>query len=229
VRARAQFIVVGGTDTGVGKTFVAAAVARALVESGRKTIAVKPVESGCGGASPEDGAVLAAATGQAHPSEAMVRLREPLAPALAAEREGIEVDLGALVRTIRDLGDGADFVLVEGAGGLLSPITWSEDLTHLAEGLGARLLLVGSDRIGILSHTLTAVRAALGANVAPLGIVLSAPASPDASTGTNAAALRRLLAGHRSLAGRICALPRASGAHLSAEALACVLEWLDDP
>src|SRR5262249_36536399 len=146
------FVVVSGTDTGVGKTFVSVALARAFVAAGRRTVAIKPLESGCSDDScaGEDGAVLAAATGQAAPPQALVRLRAPLTPALAAEREGVEVNVARLVAEIRALAASADVALVEGAGGVLSPLSWTGDITDIAKDLDARVLLVASDRLGTI-------------------------------------------------------------------------------
>jgi len=81
-------LVITGTDTGVGKTWVGRVLSHALVAAGRRVVAVKPVETGCGnpGSHLEDGALLAAATGQAEPRAALHRFAAPVAPALAAER-----------------------------------------------------------------------------------------------------------------------------------------------
>src|SRR5687768_15575546 len=104
-----RFLVVTGTDTGVGKTLVTAGLALALTRAGRRVVAIKPLESGCGD-SPEleDGATLARATGQARPRQALVRLGAPLAPALAAEREGVALDVDSLALRVRALTEGAD-------------------------------------------------------------------------------------------------------------------------
>src|SRR6185436_1437495 len=101
------YLVVAGTDTGVGKTWVCAALARALVERGLRVTAVKPVESGCGETvgPEEDGVVLAEATGQERPREALLRLRAPVAPPVAADLEGVEVRLHPLVERIRGYGE----------------------------------------------------------------------------------------------------------------------------
>jgi dethiobiotin synthetase len=222
----ARFVAIAGTDTGVGKTFVGRGLARALVASGRRTLAVKPVESGCeGDREGEDGVLLAAATGQPHPREALVRLRAPLAPAVAAEREGVTVDVEALADAVVALAADADVVLVEGAGGLSSPWSWTGDLVRLAQRVAARVLVVGADRLGTLGHVRAAVQVLFAARLRPLGIVLSAPAEADASMGTNAAALARLFADDRELSRRILGLARtdADGAAL---ALRPVLEWI---
>lgn len=191
-----SFVVVAGTDTGVGKTYVTAALARALVAAGRRTLAIKPVETGCAGEEPaatEDGAVLAEASGQRAPRGALVRLRVPVTPALAADLEGTALDVDALVAQIRALAAdaSAEVVLVEGAGGLRSPISWTRDLSDIARALGATCLLVASDRLGTLNHVHLSVEA-LGREGLPVAaVVLSAPPEPDRSTGTNASALRK--------------------------------------
>jgi dethiobiotin synthetase len=206
----ARVVVVVGTDTGVGKTFVTAGLARASVRQGRRVVAVKPVESGWEGAG--DGELLAAATGQLAPRSALVRLRAPIAPALAAEREGVVVDVDALARDIEKLAEDADVVFVEGAGGVLSPFSWTSDVTTLAHGLRAGgVVLVGSDRLGTISLVHTAVQVLLDTWLLPEAILLSAPAVPDASTGTNADALRRRLVGYGTGAKPLVEVPRGEG------------------
>jgi len=184
-----SFVLVTATGTEVGKTWVACAVARALAREAKRVVAIKPFESGGG----DDGERLAAATGQGEPRRALVRLREPLTPALAAEREGVKLDFDATMGEIERLARGADVALVEGAGGVLSPLTWDADATTLARRLGARVLLVAPDALGALSATLTALHALRAASLEVLGVVLVEPAARDASTGTNAAVLRRRL------------------------------------
>ena len=123
---RSNVVVVTGTDTGVGKTWVTAAIARALLKAGVRVVAIKPVETGCGTTerAREDGVRLAEATGQAEPREALVRLAAPLAPVLAAEREGRTIDFDDLLIRIEGYAAGADIVLLEGVCGLLATITW---------------------------------------------------------------------------------------------------------
>jgi dethiobiotin synthetase len=190
VRRVTRFVVVTATDTNVGKTFVTAALARLLVARGRRVVAIKPFESG------------------ARDGRALVRLRDPLSPAMAAEREGVELDLDAVRARIVELSRGSDVAFVEGAGGVLSPLTWTTDITHLARQLEAALVLVASDRLGTLSATHCAVQVLLDTWLLPTAIVLSHPAEPDLSTGKNAAALRRRLAPYGSCADRIVELPR---------------------
>ncbi len=219
-----RFVVVMGADTDVGKTFVTEALAR-LLSRDRRVVAIKPFESGASeGAG--DGERLAAATGQVAPTHALVRLRAPLAPAVAADREGVIVDFAKLVGEIRSLASEADIALVEGAGGLLSPLTWTHDALHLAHDLDATVVLVASDRLGTLSATHAAVQVLLDTRLLPTAIVLSGPKVPDASTGTNAAALRRRLQPYAHVAERIVELPRTDGT-IAIDLLVPVAAWLD--
>jgi dethiobiotin synthase len=220
-----RIVVIAGTDTGVGKTFVTAALARALVRAGRSVLAVKPVETGCleDPSETEDGVVLARATGQAEPRAALVRLRAPLTPALAADREGASIDVGALGDRIAAMAQTVDLTLVEGAGGLLSPISWEHDLRDLARNLNAPVLVVGADRLGTLNHVRMTVEALASSGLSPLGIVLSVT-NTDQSTGTNAAALARGLLAHGDLARRVVVVPHAGPD--SAEAFSRVVSWL---
>lgn len=229
----ARFVVVAGTDTGVGKTFVASGIARALATRGLRVVAVKPVETGCASPDPadgEDGVELARATAQREPLAALERLRAPLAPAVAAELEGASIDVDALTDRIAACGRAADVVLVEGAGGLLSTLSWTRDLTHVASRLDAPVLLVGADRLGTLNHVRLSLQVLLDAWVMPLGVVLSAPPAPDASTGRNAAALRRLSPIPQlsavPLADRLLELPRLAPPDDPARALSPVTDWI---
>lgn len=212
-----------GTDTGVGKTWVGQALGRALSTAGRRVIAIKPVETGCADATAllEDGALLAAATGQTEPLAALHRFAAPLAPALAAEAEGQTIDLDALILRIEALSAAADLVLVEGTGGLLAPITWEWTVVELARTLGAAALVVGADRLGTINHTLLTLSALELAGLGVAGVVLTAPEMPDPSTGTNAGAIARLAG-----LDRVMSLPRMSDPAAAARALAPVIEWV---
>jgi dethiobiotin synthetase len=218
-----RIVLVTGTDTGVGKTVVAAGLARCLVARGLRVLAVKPVESGC--AVPpgdgEDGVVLARATGQVDPAAALDRLRAPLAPPLAAEREGVVLDADSWRARIEDLARRADVVLVEGAGGLLSPLTWDLTALDLARDLGAAALVVAADRLGSINHTRLTLRALREAMVPVLGVVWSAPACSDESSGGNVGALARVEPGVRT-----ARLPRLARSGDADDYLREVASWI---
>jgi dethiobiotin synthase len=218
-----RIVLVAGTDTGVGKTVVGCGLARRLARDGVRVTAVKPVESGCGEtpADGEDGVLLASATGQAAPEAALVRLRTPVAPPVAADREGVELDGRAWIREVRALAETADVLILEGAGGLLSPLTWESTALDLASALDAVAILVAPDRLGSLNHALLTVSVLRTAGVPLLGVVYSAPGAPDESTGTNADSFRRVAAGVP-----VAVLPRVGGVEEAADRLEAVAEWV---
>jgi dethiobiotin synthetase len=181
------------------------------------------VETGCG-VSPsenEDGVLLARATGQSEPRQALLRFRDPVAPPEAADREGRIIHFPDLVRQIRTHTADADISLVEGAGGLLSPITWEQNTMDLALAIEARVLLVAKDNLGTINHTLLALKALASNRLDPLGIVLLEPRQPDASTGTNAAAIGRL-----SGSSRIVCIPYTHEQHAGHERIKDIVDWL---
>ena len=200
-----KVLLVTATDTGVGKTFGGCALARLLVEKGRRIAAVKPVETGCSEEpSPdEDGVLLAKATGQWAPQAALVRLRAPLAPPIAADLENRTLKLAPWVQKIRGLSAEYEVVIVEGAGGLLTPLTWEETARDLALKTEARALLVCPDRLGGLNQALLAMEVLRHSETPLAGVVLNAPQDSDQTTGKNAEALRRF-----SGFERIITLPR---------------------
>ena len=214
---------VTGTDTGVGKTWITCAIARALRAAGQRVVAIKPIETGCGPkVSPaEDGAMLAAATGQPEPTAALVRLREPVSAAVAAEMEGITIDLAPLIDRIKGYAKDYDLTLVEGTGGLLAPLTWHDNILDLAHGLEARVLLVGSDRVGTINHTLLSLRVLQAEKVPVIGVILTTPQQADSSTGSNADAIRRL-----ARLDLVWPVPHLPDPEQAAEALKEVAGWL---
>ncbi len=217
-----RVVLVTGTDTGIGKTWVSCALARALVSQGQRVVAIKPVETGSGPTPrpDEDGALLAAATGQVAPRLALHRFTEPLAPALAAEREGKVLDFDEVLNEIERFAEGTDVALIESAGGLLAPMAWDWTAADLAESLGAQVLVVGSDKLGVINHTLLTLGAVELAGLLVAGVVLTAPEIPDASTGTNADAIARL-----SGLERILVAPRIGDPTAAAAALAPATAW----
>lgn len=191
---RLPVTLVVGTDTAVGKTWITCALAKALKAAGQQVIAVKPFETGVGltPGVPEDGVLLAQATGQAEPRQALVRLKAPLAAAVAADEEGITLDYEAIVSKVREYARPDVFLLVEGAGGLLAPVTWSDNALDMAHSLNARVLVVASDRLGTINHTLLTLRVLKAEKLPILGVVLNQPTVPDESSPTNAGAISRL-------------------------------------
>lgn len=196
--------VVLGTGTGIGKSFVAEALVRALGASGHAAAGLKPIETGChtnadGSPAEGDAARLEAASllvkhPRPHPLYAFA---DPLTPSLAARREGQAIALEAVaswVDRVRVLSTGVPVqVVIETAGGVFSPL--GDGLTNhdLARCLGrAQWLLIAPDRLGVLHDVTSAVRAMGALGRLPDYILLNPLPPADSSTGTNAAELRRL-------------------------------------
>jgi dethiobiotin synthetase len=212
-----------GTDTDVGKTWVSCALIRALRDTGQTVTAVKPIETGI--TDPprpdEDGALLAEAAGQAGPKRALVRLALKAAPAVAADEEGVKIEYEDLIARMRSLVSPASMLIVEGTGGLLSPLTWTDNHLDLAHSLDARVLLVAADRFGTINHTLMALRVLRTEKVPVLGVVLNQPGEPDESSKSNATVLTRLSDGIP-----VVKVPRLTDAAAATEALKEAAGWL---
>lgn len=183
------------TGTGVGKTWVTRGLASALVARGECVVAVKPYETGC---APDalDALAIAAAAGERDPrrtadAKGLYRARSPVAPyAATLLGEASPPPLDAMVARVRGLAEDvdADVLLVEGAGGLLVPVDATHDFADFAEALGAPLLLVARDGLGVLSHTLTAhtVAQSRGLEVAAIALVHHDVGDDDPSRTHNA-------------------------------------------
>ena len=165
--SRAYFVT--GTDTGVGKTLVAAALLRAAAAQGLRALGMKPVAAG----GDEDVEALIAASNVAAPRELInpYLLREPLSPHLAARRDGITIDLEVIAHRCDALRGLADFLVVEGAGGFRVPLSATLDGADLAARLGLPLVLVVGLRLGCLNHALLTAEAIRARGLALAGWV----------------------------------------------------------
>ncbi len=197
---RAVGLFVTGTDTGVGKTLITAGLAYALRVLGIDTGVMKPVETGCptraGRLRPLDALTLREAAESRDAIDLInpYRFHEPLAPMVAAERSGRCIDVERLEERFARLADRHSVVLVEGAGGLLVPITEETSCLDLAVRLRLPLLVVIGSRLGALNHARLTVGAALHARVPVAGAILNCPrAEYSPARTTNLSALRQLL------------------------------------
>ncbi|HTY18285.1 MAG TPA: dethiobiotin synthase [Myxococcota bacterium] len=187
---------VTGTDTGVGKTLVACALAAALRARGLDVGAMKPVETGVGTDGPLDGRALAAAAGARDPLETVCpqRFALPAAPSVAAAHEGRAVDLGAIRAALAELSSRHQRLIVEGAGGLLVPLCDGFSMAELARETGLPLLVVARASLGTINHSLLTLEAAASRGLRVAGVVISHGASPiSASDAANLGALRSAL------------------------------------
>lgn len=190
-----------GTGTGVGKTYVSALLARSLLAAGKKVGVYKPVASGCelrdGKLVSADAVALWEAAGRPGTIEQVCPqlFAVPLAPHLAARAEGKRVD-AALLRTGLDCWrESCDVVLVEGAGGLMSPISDEDYNADLAEEFGLPLVVVAANVLGTINATLQTLIVAdtFRNGLAIAGIILNSPQpiADDPSTDSNADELAR--------------------------------------
>lgn len=156
---------VTGTDTGVGKTLVAAALLHALAKRHPRVVGMKPVAAGhvrVGGSwTTEDAMVLREASTVQVPPELdnPILLPDPLSPHIAAERAGVRIQIAHLVDRYRELSSHADAVVVEGAGGFHVPLSNEETGADLAQALSLPVVLVVGLRLGCLNHAALTIEA----------------------------------------------------------------------
>lgn len=169
-----------GTDTGVGKTFVTARVARLLRSSGRDVRVSKPVATGAKSIAPgryvaEDTILLAEAAGCAGESDEVTpwTFPEPAAPPVAAKECGVILQLADLADAVRRQQRPGAALLVEGVGGLLCPLTERETVADLAAELRLPLVVIARTALGTINHTLLTLEVARGRGLPVAGIVLS--------------------------------------------------------
>jgi len=162
---------VTGTDTGIGKTIVSRSIVAALRDSFARVAAMKPVESG----GTEDAESLWRAAGMMYPMKYVgpVSLAEPLAPLVAARRANTPIDLGVIDDAFERLCADSDAIVVEGAGGLLVPITEDESYATLFRRWRLDLVIVAPNRLGTVNHTLLTVRAAREFGIRIRAVVLN--------------------------------------------------------
>jgi dethiobiotin synthetase len=179
VLPRLRGVFVTGTDTEVGKTLVAGAIARQLRYAGRRVEVFKPVATGCRrdrhGLVSADAEFLAACADSRRTLAEItpVRYAAAAAPNVAARRERRPVDLEAIFRQCAQLEGAAEAVIVEGIGGLLCPITDEFWVAHLARLMGLPVVIVARAGLGTVNHTLLTLHAARSAGLQVAGVVIN--------------------------------------------------------
>ncbi len=147
-----------GTDTGVGKTLVGAALAKLLHDRGLKVGVMKPAETGVSNPSAlgQDAALLkwAASSELSNDEISPYRLKAALAPSTAASEENIRIDYNKLLSQAKEIIDNHDFTIVEGAGGLMVPLSGGFLMADFAALLKLPLLVVCRPALGTINHTL---------------------------------------------------------------------------
>lgn len=177
-----QFVT--GTDTGVGKTIASAVLAYRAKNEGQLVRYIKPVQTGVKPGAPGDADFVRAVSNVE--SLELMRFDEPLAPAVAADRAGETIHFDSLAADVL-LGEGSfDLVLVEGAGGLLAPLSGNRSMADLAVAIRAELIVVTRPGLGTLNHTALTLEAAERRGLTVAGIVVSGwPARPKVAERTN--------------------------------------------
>jgi dethiobiotin synthetase len=170
-------IFVTGTDTGVGKTMVAAALARLLHNRGVKVGVMKPIESGVADVTQlgADGALLAWAAGVEDDCNLITpyRLQHPVAPAIAASKEQVRIVPSLLSEAYATLAARHSYMIVEGAGGLMTPLAGGHLVADLARQLALPLLVVARTGLGTINHTLLTLLAAASHELTVAGYILN--------------------------------------------------------
>jgi dethiobiotin synthetase len=194
---RAFFVTATGTE--IGKTFITAALARHFTAKGQAVNVLKPVVTGFDPKdfAGSDPALLLKAAGRALTLAEIERVspfrfKAPLAPNLAAEREGRKLDFAAVLKCCEDAARARDaFLLIEGIGGLMVPLDDERTVLDLIERLGLPVILVTGSYLGTISHTLTALEVAKMRKLDIAALVISESEGSTVSLGGTAATLRQ--------------------------------------
>jgi dethiobiotin synthetase len=229
-----QGIFITGTDTAVGKTYVACALAAQLRESGYRVGVMKPAETGCdagdGKLVARDAMALQAAAACELPLEKICpyQFREALAPSVAAEREGRRIEVDRLMDIYQEIGAAHDITLVEGAGGLMVPLLPSYTYADFARVLKLPVIVVAANKLGVINHLLLTVEHASCKGLRVLGYILNqVERTASLAAETNREALASLTAtpclGELSYAGVAAGPTAAAGAALDSRFFAAFL------
>jgi dethiobiotin synthetase len=207
-----QTLFITGTDTGVGKTVLTELLVKFLRERGVNAAALKPI---CSGDRDDARKIFAAMNGALTLDEINPwHFRAPVAPLLAARRENKTVKLSRVLAHIRAMQKRFDVLLIEGAGGLLSPLGKNFDSRDLIVAVRAMPIIVAQNRIGAVNQVLITLEALPKNLRVTARVVLMSPRKPDATTNSNAKLLAEFLD-----AKRIFQLPWMGGNFTTARVL----------
>lgn len=188
-----------GTDTGIGKTLVGCGLAAAWTAQGKRVGVLKPAETGCrernGELYPDDALRLARCATSAESVDRLCpyRFAPPVAPSVAARQAGVAIRPERLVRLFIDIAGRHDITIVEGAGGLLVPLTGRYTFADLARDLDIPTLVVVGSKLGALNHALLTLACMDARGLRLSGYILNHPSrATDAAVETNAETLAGL-------------------------------------
>lgn len=190
-RAAGKVIFVTGTDTGVGKTVLAALLVSHLRQQGSHTLAVKPF---CCGDRDDVRLLQAAQSNELTLDEINpFYFRKPVAPYVAMQQLGREVLIGEVLRFIERVQSKCDSLVVEGCGGLLVPLGRDFTAVDVIQKLNCKIIIVGRNQLGTINHTLLTASTVERIGNATYKVVLMAVAKRDTSSKTNRQTLEKLL------------------------------------
>ena len=203
-------LLVTGTDTGVGKTIIAAALVTALRAKGVRAIGFKPAQTGVALDEESDADLLATVSKERVTLAApLINLKEPLAPAVAADRAGVHVSRSDIESRIEELRQTGRSLVVEGAGGVMVPLVWGYTVVDLAERCIADAVVVGRAGLGTLNHVTMTVTLLRARNIPIRAVVLNGRRDPpDLAESTNPSVLSRMLPQEVIIECRTCREPR---------------------
>lgn len=179
-----QAFFITGTDTGVGKTYIACKLIQQYVAQGYKVIGMKPVAAGCeliDGEWVNDDVLKLEAASNIKASRALINpycFKEPIAPHIAADLAGKTIEISVIKQAFDTLSELADIVIVEGAGGFLVPLNETESMADLAIQLNIPIILVVGIKLGCINHTFLTAEAINARNVNLAGWVAN-PIEPE--------------------------------------------------
>ena len=172
-------IFITGTDTGVGKTFVACGLIKAMKDKGLDVCPMKPVESGCrttkGKLVPSDTNKLIKASGVNEPLDLInpYRLKHPLAPSVAADIEGVKIERRKILSAHNRLSKKYDLTIIEGAGGIMVPVYKKYLFLDLARDLDLPVLIISRPGLGTINHTLLTIDALKNKGLDISGVIIN--------------------------------------------------------
>ncbi|MBN1764737.1 MAG: dethiobiotin synthase [Sedimentisphaerales bacterium] len=176
---RVKGLFVTGTDTGVGKTLVAGAIAHQLAGEGMKVGVFKPVATGC--RLEREGLVSRDAEFLAHCCDSRfsldeinpIRYKQPLAPSVAAEMSQREIDWDKLQIAYQNISKGSDVTIVEGIGGVMVPLARDYMVADLIKDMGLPVLIVARNSLGTINHTLMTVELCRNKGIKIAGVIIN--------------------------------------------------------
>jgi len=180
-------IFVTGTDTGVGKTVVAGAIARQLAIKGKRTGVFKPIATGC--KHTREGLVNSDAEFLAHCVDSRfsleqinpIRYHEPVAPIVAIEQSKHEIDWESLEQAYKNIAAESEIIIVEGIGGVMVPITKNYLVIDLMEEMALPVVIVAWSRLGTINHTLLTIEMCKNRGLKVIGVVMNGYQAEEAS------------------------------------------------